>query len=165
MDRPSAIPPSGRSIRPAEYAALTEEMTRTIASSHLFKSLDDKGRERVLQCGYVRSFAEGDELMRQGEDGKTMFLILQGKVKVETDTASGKMVLAELGPSACVGEVSVLTNSPRTATVTAQTSVSVVSFERHRIGRILNDYPKLKSLLKSIVEGRARDMVEKFVRS
>ncbi len=59
--------------------------------------------------------------------------------------------------------MSVLTGGERTATVTALTELDLVAFEAHRIERILADYPKVRELLESIVEGRARDTVEKII--
>lgn len=164
-NQPSVIPPGGRVLELSEHAALLEEMARIVATSHLFKSLDDAGRARVLESGWVATFAAGDELIRQGEPGDTMYLVLEGTVRVQTQSGTGTVQLADLGRGACVGEVSVLTGGPRTATVTALTDVSAVAFQRHRIERVLVDYPKVRQLLETLVEGRARDTVEKIVGS
>jgi CRP-like cAMP-binding protein len=94
-----------------------------------------------------------------------MYLLLNGKVRVETTAAQGSVHLAELGHGACFGEVSVLTGGLRTATVTAVTDVDAVAFEKHRIERIVADYPKVRALLEALVEGRARDTIEKIVGS
>lgn len=160
---PSVIPPGGRILDDDERRALLDEMSDIVSKSHLFKSLDDDGRRRVLSSGYVCSFADGEQIIRQGDTGSTMFLILNGKVKVETQTPGGTVHLAELGHGACVGEVSVLTGGERTATVTAVGDVDAIAFEKHRIERILSDYPKVRSLLEALVEGRARDAIEKIV--
>ncbi len=159
------IPPGGRLLAPEERASLGEEMARIVATSHLFKSLDDDGRRRVLESGWVAKFEPGQILMKQGNPGDTMFLVLKGRIRVETDGPSGPVHLAELGRGACVGEVSVLTGGPRTATVTAIEPVDAVAFQHHRIERVLNDYPKVRQLLQSLVEGRARDTVEKLIGS
>jgi len=159
----SQFPPGGRPLSPSEYARLVEEMTELVDSSHLFKTLDAAGRGRVLECGYVTTFSAGDVILRQGDPGDSMYLILDGKVRVQTDTPSGPVQLAELGKSACVGEVSLLTGEPRTATVTAETDIDAVAFARHRIERVLADYPKVAELLQTLVERRARDTIEKII--
>lgn len=161
--KPSQIPPGGRELRTDEYASLVEELTEIVNRSHLFKSLDDEGRQRVLESGYVATFAAGDTLMRQDEEGSTMYLVLKGKIRIEAEGPSGKVHLAELGRDACVGEVSVLTSGPRTATVTAVADVDAVAFERHRIQRVLDGYPKVRALLESLVESRAKQTIEKLV--
>lgn len=140
-------------------------MADIVAHSHLFKSLDDEGRQQVLDSGFFRSFADGDTLIEQGYEGDNpeMYLVLDGKVRVETQTAGGKVHLAELGRGACIGEVSVLTGGPRTATVTAVGQVDVAAFAKHRVDRALERYPKVKELLESVVESRARDTIEKIL--
>jgi CRP-like cAMP-binding protein len=137
-------------------------MARIVESSHLFKSLDRDGRNAVLESGYVATFAAGDVLMQQGEQGDTMYVVLSGTIRIEADGPNGPVRLAELGRDACVGEVSLLGDSARTATVTAVTDVDAVAFKRHRIQRVLDHYPKVRSLLESLVESRARDTIEKF---
>ena len=164
-DKPSIIPPGARVLDDQEQRALLEEMAEIVAKSHLFKSLDQDGQTRVLTSGYVCTYRSGDDLMRQGEPGNTMYLLLNGTVTVHTETDGHDMHLAELGRAACVGEVSVLTGSDRTATVTAATDVNAVGFDKHRIQRILQDYPKVRELLETLVEGRARNTIEKIVGS
>ena len=164
-ETPSVIPPGGRILGDDERRALLAEMSDIVNTSHLFKSLDDEGRRRVLSSGYVCSFSAGETLIKEGDHGTAMYLLLNGKVRVETTAAQGSVHLAELGHGACVGEVSVLSGGPRTATVTAATDVDAVAFEKHRIERILADYPKVRALLEALVEGRARDTIEKIVGS
>lgn len=165
MSRPSEIPPRGRALGSQELHTLVDEMAAIIESSHLFKSLDDEGRRRVLESGYIISYGPGDVIIQQGEVADTLFMVMTGQVRVQTDAPSGPVHLAELGRGACVGEVSMLTGQPRTATVSAVTDVDMVAFEKHRIERVLADYPRVRELLESLVEHRARDTIEKIVGS
>jgi len=140
-------------------------MEAIVTRSHLFKSLDDAGRQRLLESGFVMRFDAGDVILREGDRGETMYLLMEGQVRIETSAPNGTLQLAELGRGACVGEVSVLTGSPRTATVTAITPVTAVTFARHRILRLLDENPKVRALLDTLVEARARDTVEKLIGS
>ena len=160
-DSPSIIPPGGRLLSDEERQALMGEMAEIVAKSHLFKSLDEEGRRRVLTSGFVCSYPEGEVVIQEGDPGETMYLILNGTARVST----GKVQLAELTRGACIGEVSVLTGGVRTATVTALSELDLVAFESHRIARVLADYPKVREVLESIVEGRARQTVEKIIGS
>jgi len=166
VTRPSSIPDYGRALKPEEQAALVEEMAEIIEKSHLFKSLGPEGRRELLEAGYVMSFGEGDMLLKQGDPGgNVMYLIIQGRVLVETESLPGKTVrLAELSRGACLGEVSLLKGGgERTATVTAMTDVDVVAFAKHRIDRVLDDHPKVREILQSLVDARARDTIEKII--
>ncbi len=161
--RPSSIPAGGEPLSAEEQAAFERAMASIVLGSHLFKTLDEAGRQELLEGGFVLRFEPGDVLVRQGEPGDTMFVVLEGQVRVETETPGGTLQLAELGAGACLGEVSVLTRAPRTATVTALGPVTTVSFGRHRIERLLSAHPRVRLLLEALVEGRARDTVEKIV--
>jgi len=162
-DAPSIIPPGARQLDEEERLALIAEMAEIVGSSHLFKSLDEEGRQRILVSGFVCTFAEGEEILHQGDEGDEMYLVLNGRVRITAQTAGGKIHLAELGRDACIGEVSVLTGGPRTATVVALTKVDCVAFKRHRVERILADYPKVREVLEALIESRARDTIEKIV--
>lgn len=161
---PSVIPPKGRALQDVEREALLEDIADILATSHLFKSLDASGRRDLIESGYVVNYTPEERIMVQGEIGTIMYLIMRGKVAVETSRGErGSIHLAELGRGACVGEVSVLTGSPRTATVKAIDDVAVVAFEKHRIQRVIDAHPKVRELLDKMIEGRARDTVSKII--
>ena len=71
----------------------------------------------------IRTVAEGETLVRQGEAGTEVFLILDGLFVVEVDDEE----VAEIGPGAVVGERAGLSNGTRTATLWARTSGRVAS--------------------------------------
>ena len=166
MSQPSEIPPRGRALADIEREALLDDLEEMVSSSHLFKSLDEDGRRTLIGYGYVITFEDGDTIVEQGETGNTMYLVMTGTVRVETAAGPrGSIHLAELGRGACIGEVAVLTRSPRTATVTAVGSVQLVAFERHRIQRVIDAHPRVGEILEAMIEGRARDTVEKLINS
>lgn len=159
------IPPDGRALEMGERESILDEIEEIVETSHLFKSLDAAGRRELIEMGYVRDFPAGQTLMEQGEPGgDAMYLVLTGKVMVETTKGTSSSVqLATLGRGACLGEVSVLAGGPRTATVRALEDVTVVAFARHRVMRIIDAHPKVRALLEAMVEGRARSALEKII--
>lgn len=66
-----------------------------------------------------KEFPKGTILFKEGDDGKEMFLINSGEVKLSRKTSQGDVILARLGFGEFFGEMSVITNQPRT--VTAET--------------------------------------------
>ena len=162
---PSVIPSGGRALEPAEQIHLEHDMEAIVLGSHLFKSLDETGRKDALQSAFVMRYDAGDIILREGDPGDTMFLVMEGTVRIETRTPSSSLQLAELGRGACVGEVSVLTGGPRTATVTAISDVTVATFARHRVQRIVDANPRVRALLEQLIEGRAKDTVGKLIGS
>ena len=68
-----------------------------------------------------KEFQKGTVLFKEGDEGKEMYLINAGEVKLSRKTSQGDVVLAKLGFGEFFGEMSVITNKPRTDTAEAVT--------------------------------------------
>lgn len=77
----------------------------------------------------IRSLAEGENLVRQGDGGTEVFLILDGMFVVEVDERQ----VGEVGPGAVVGERAALVNGTRTATLWARTKARVAEVPREAL--------------------------------
>lgn len=66
-----------------------------------------------------KEFPKGTILFKEGDEGREMFLINSGEVKLSRKTSHGDVILAKLGFGEFFGEMSVITNQPRT--ITAET--------------------------------------------
>ena len=101
--------PWGEEDSPALATAVESELERELSAS-------------IMRSGAKlerRTFGEGEALMKQGEEGRDLFLILDGIVDVEVDGDD----VAEIGPGALLGERALLEGGTRTATVWATTAV------------------------------------------
>ena len=105
--------PWGTQDSPAVVAAVESALERSLSSSIMHGGSKPS----------IRSIAAGENLVRQGEPGKDVFLILDGMFVVEVDGAA----VAEIGPGAVVGERSGLLNGKRTASLWARTAGRVAS--------------------------------------
>jgi CRP-like cAMP-binding protein len=158
------MPSGARTLSGDEVAALERDMAEIVAKSHLFKSLDEAARKELLESSFVMQYDPGEMILREGDPGDTMFLVMEGTVRIHARTVQGgELELAELGRGACVGEVSVLTGSPRTATVDAVGAVTCAVLARHRVQRVLDAHPRVRELLETLVEGRARQTLERIL--
>ena len=120
-------------------------------------SLD--GFARLAAAGERRVFAEGDELMRQGDDANSMFVVLSGKVRVtrEHRDLSAPMVLAILGPGEIVGEMGLLDGEPRSATVDAVEDTITMEVSKEALTRAVLRYPELYGALAKVLSKRLRE--------
>ncbi len=83
----------------------------------------------------------GEILFDEGAAGKEVFVIVSGNVRI-TKKADGKnVVLAELGPGESVGEMSILLDKPRTATVEAVTDCELVCVNRSVCLKCITNIP------------------------
>jgi hypothetical protein len=105
--------PWGAQDSPAVVAAVESALERSLSGAIMHGGAKPA----------IRTIAEGENLVRQGEAGTEVFLILDGIFVVEVDDKE----VAEIGPGAVVGERSGLLNGARTATLWARTPGRVAS--------------------------------------
>lgn len=76
-----------------------------------------------------REFSKGTVLFKEGDTGTEMYLVCSGEVKLTRKTPNGEIVLAVLGFGEFFGEMSVITNQPRTVTaeVVSDCRLNVIS--------------------------------------
>jgi CRP/FNR family cyclic AMP-dependent transcriptional regulator len=101
-----------------ESAAVTQPETATIetlAQVPLFRTLNRRALERVAKVVRPVVFPPGFEIVKEGDDGLGFFLIQEGQVEV----VKGGVKLNTLGPPEYFGEMSMLDDEPRVATVRA----------------------------------------------
>ena len=121
-----------------------------------------QGLARLAEQGHRRSFGPGAELMRQGEVSDSLHIILTGHVRV---TRSHPQILepvrlAELGPGDLVGEMGVLDQEPRSATVTAQNSGETLALDAPTLAQTIMDHPEVGAALLRMLSRRLRSTDE-----
>jgi CRP/FNR family cyclic AMP-dependent transcriptional regulator len=83
---------------------------------------------------------EGKVLIREGERGREFFVLLEGNAEVTKD---GRRINT-LGPGDFFGEIALVSQSPRTATVTATSSVHTLVITDRSFRRLLDDQPEIQ---------------------
>ena len=79
------------------------------------------------------------ELIREGEPGREFFVVVDGEIEVRR----GSRRVARLGAGSFVGEIALLSRSPRTATVVATTPLRVLAIEGRDFVELLDSLPEL----------------------
>jgi hypothetical protein len=108
-------------LLPAVDAATAEGVLRRVS---IFARLDDAAFGELLKAGRPATYASGEVVVRQGQPGTSMFVIVRGGAVVVLEP-SGQEV-ARLQEGAFFGEMSLLTGAPRTATVRATRDTDVL---------------------------------------
>jgi ATP-binding cassette subfamily B protein len=146
--------------------SLRNGVEAVVTGSFLFRSLEPESRRDLADRGVVMVFPAAKVVLTEGDPSSDFYLIDQGVAEVTTTTPDGApLALATLQHGAFFGEVALLKGLPRTATVTALTDLSVVRFDQADIEDVLSRNPGARRILEAMVEGRARDTVEKVVRA
>ena len=96
----------------------------------LFEELSTADLRRLADIAEERAFADGEVISSEGEMGDELHLVLSGDVAVTRGSAGSASVIARRGPGDVVGEMSIITRSPRVASLIAEGDVRTI-----RIGR------------------------------
>lgn len=93
------------------------ETRRLLLQLNLFKGLDDAELAVLLAQAELGEFADGEYLVREGEQGQELFVLLSGQVRISKRVGAVQKVLHELGPGECFGEMSLIECRSRSASV------------------------------------------------
>jgi CRP/FNR family cyclic AMP-dependent transcriptional regulator len=144
------------------FRTMIEHLEDLIEKSFLFKSLDEQGRKMLYNSGNEMLIEAGSDIVQEGGKDRSFYIVKTGSVRVWTGKAGKEKILARLGPGAIFGEISYLSGSPRTATVTAESECQIIMFEKDKVDKVVNRYPTVKKLMSKVMSGRADDTAKKL---
>jgi CRP-like cAMP-binding protein len=118
--------------------------------------LEERDRLGLSVVGRVRRFRPGASIMRQGDHSQSVFLVLEGRVRITLDTSDGRLiVLAVYGPGDLVGEFEALGGrASRTASVVAVDPVTGRVLSQQAFRRYLLTHPQASLALVRLMIGR-----------
>lgn len=108
-----------------------EENKAFLRRVRLFSSLSEQQLE-VLAAGSVRrNYPKGRTIVAEGEPSQSLYVLLSGRAKVQRSDSEGKeVILAVLGPGECFGEMSLIDDEPRSASVITLESCDFMSINK-----------------------------------
>jgi small-conductance mechanosensitive channel len=110
----------------------------------LFRLLKEENLERLAQLVEARLFAANEVILRQGDRGDELFILLRGHVEISLQQPDGtRRRMPDLGPGSFFGEMSLLTGAPRTATVAALEECELLVVGKFAFREILEATPEL----------------------
>jgi flavin reductase (DIM6/NTAB) family NADH-FMN oxidoreductase RutF len=119
----------------------------------VFSALPDELLARILDAGAERSYSDGESIVRAGDSGDELYVLLQGSVRVERD---GRLVRA-LAEGDLFGEIAVLDGGPRTADVIASGEARCLAVPRGVIRAALESEPRAAWELLGVLARRLRE--------
>ena len=117
----------------------------------------------LIRFGKVREFRVDEPLMTQGEPSTSIHFILEGEVRVERQRRndSERVVLAHLGSGEIVGEMGVMVELPRSATVIAAKPTTTLELDTVSFERAARAFPILHRVLAKLLSERLRRTSER----
>ena len=89
------------------------------------------------------TFKTGQSLFEHGDEGDAAYIIVDGEADVLVDTPSGPLRVAQVGRNDIVGEIAILCDVPRTATVTVTAELTTLRITKDLFFRMVTDFPEM----------------------
>jgi CRP-like cAMP-binding protein len=136
-----------------------------LQSSPLFAPFSLRQRSALLRRFGGHDVEPGTEIIRHGEPGQGLFVVLSGRLDVlRADGRGTSVVFGQLGPGDMCGEMSLVspTPTPTSATVRAVTPATVLFLARADFEESVSSVPELRSYFQNMAAQRSRDNSEKL---
>src|SRR5216110_840148 len=137
----------------------TEQLVGFLKNVKLFAELSTDSLLKLGSCLKTAEFPPSEVIVREGAPGVSMYIIKAGLVEVrKKDPATGiDFLVAQLSEGAAVGEMSLLTGKPRSATVTTVQPTVVFTLTRADFRNLLTQHPEISLGLARILAERLED--------
>jgi small-conductance mechanosensitive channel/CRP-like cAMP-binding protein len=139
-------------MMPAEEAADPSLLARV----PLFATLTGSERAELLAVGRPVMYARGEAIVRQGQAGRSLFVIRRGEASVTLAGTQGEV--ARLRSGDVFGEMSLLTGEPRTATVTAAIDCDLLEIDADGFRRVVLENPSVLERITNVTATRREEL-------
>ncbi len=109
----------------------------------LFAQLEPAKLKLLAFTSQRMTFQSGQELCHQGETGDAAYVIISGQADVLINQDGKEIVVAQVGENAVIGEIAVLCEVPRTATVRAKTELQALKIDKEHFLRMIREFPDM----------------------
>jgi CRP-like cAMP-binding protein len=130
----------------------TIEKVLFLKSVDLFSQIPAENLAQIVKIAREVYFDQDQYIIKQGEIGNCLFLIIEGEVKVLTDNDE----IARLGKKECVGEMSILDSEPRSASVIAVTDVVLLKINQEDFYEMISERPEVAQGVITMLTRRLR---------
>ena len=122
--------------------SLNEEV-ELLRNIPMFANIEPSKLKLLAFTSERMAFKDGDVLFRQGEQGDSAYVIIGGEADVIVDTPKGPLTVAKLKRNDIVGEIAILCDVPRTATVKAASKLEAMVIAKDLFFRLVMEFPQM----------------------
>jgi CRP-like cAMP-binding protein len=133
-----------------------------LKSVPLFSKVEPAKLKLIAFTGERMNYAEGQELFHQGDVGDAMYVILGGVADVQLETPGGQIRVAELKKNSFVGDIAILCDVPRTATIRAREPLTTLKISKDMFYRLVGEFPQMAIEMMRELAHRLEDTNQKL---
>ncbi|HZT09377.1 MAG TPA: diguanylate cyclase [Chloroflexota bacterium] len=144
-----------------------EQLAQALALVPVFRSLTPEQLRVLAECGTEYIFDPGYAIIRQHESSDQIYVILSGRVRVSEESdepPNGDAVIAEIGAGEVVGEMAMLHDRPRSASVVSSEPTRCLALPAADFGQILRSSPDLAMALMRVLANRIHETDRRLAR-
>lgn len=120
----------------------------------LFRNIDSPKLKLLAFTSERLTFHPGEALFKQGDQGDAAYIIVQGEADVIINTPGGPLTVAKIKKNDFVGEIAILCDVPRTATVKATTELVTLRIAKDVFFQLVQQFPQMSVELMRELAGR-----------
>ena len=120
-----------------------EAEVQSLRQVPMFRDIDPARLKLLAFTSERVQFAAGQRFFVQGDAADAAYVILEGKANVTLNTPNGEIKVAELGRNALVGEMGILSDNPRSATITAAETTVALRIDKRVFLELLTQFPQM----------------------
>jgi CRP-like cAMP-binding protein len=140
----------------------SQRLQDAVAAIPFFSPLDGDERKKLADAATLHVFNAGEVIIREEDPGRSIYVILDGKIRVSTRDHHGEeLELAVLGASQFFGEMSFLTGKPRSGSVAAVDTSVIVEFSYTSMRKVVKGHPTVKKVLVEYYQERLGNTAKK----
>lgn len=136
--------------------AMSEASRRALALTPLFAGLPNEALQALVDNLELLSLERGDVLFREGEPSDALYVVVEGELSVQND-GPPRVEMARLGANAFIGEVALMTDQPRSATVVVAAHSEILKIDRGTLARVLANHGEVLRAVLRFVRDRLVD--------
>ncbi len=122
--------------------SLNEEV-EVLRKIPLFSKIEPAKLKLLAFTSERLTFEVGQDLCHQGDMGDSAYLVMEGAADIIVDTPNGPIKVAEAHKNELVGEIAILCDVPRTATVTASSELTALKISKDLFFRLTTEFPQM----------------------
>ena len=109
----------------------------------LFTNVDPAKLKLMAFASERVTFKPGQSVVQQGDPGDAAYIIMEGSADVSVDTPNGPLTVAAMKKNDIVGDIAILIDVPRTATVTATSELVTLKLTKELFYQLVTDFPEI----------------------
>jgi CRP-like cAMP-binding protein len=128
----------------------------------LFAKVEPSKLKLMAFASERASYQTGEILFNQGDLADAAYIILDGTADVMVNTPTGPLKVAEMGRDAFVGEIGILCDVPRTATIVAREPLTTLKITKELFFRMITDFPSIAIEVMRVLAQRLEHTTEQL---